>query len=229
MSARTERWKMLKSLKFAAAAAALAIAFAATAQAEKLGLGRAATPAEVKAWDIDVRPDGQGLPPGQGKVSDGEKIYNEQCAACHGDFGEGIDRWPVLVGGKGTLKTDDPVKTIGSYWPYLSTVYDYIRRAMPFGNAQSLKPDELYALTAYLLYMNEIVDDDGFVLSNKNFAEVRMPNEKNFSDDPRPDTPLASAKEPCMKDCKAEVKITARARILDVTPDSGSESKIKVD
>lgn len=220
---------MLKSLKFAAAAAALMVTFTATADAGKRGLGREATPAEVKAWNIDVRPDGQGLPPGQGKAADGEKIYSEQCAACHGDFGEGIDRWPVLVGGKGTLKSDDPVKTIGSYWPYLSTVYDYIRRAMPFGNAQSLKPDEVYALTAYLLYMNEIVDDDQFVLSDKNFAEIKMPNEKNFTQDSRPDTPLTTEKEPCMKDCKAEVKITARARVLDVTPDSGKENKIKVD
>ncbi len=220
---------MLKSLKFAAAAAALSLTLVATAEAGKLGIGREAKPAEVKAWDIDVRPDGQGLPPGKGKVADGEKIYSEQCAACHGDFGEGIDRWPVLVGGKGTLKSDDPVKTIGSYWPYLSTVYDYINRAMPFGNAQSLKPDEVYALTAYLLYMNEIVDDDQFVLSDKNFASIKMPNEKNFTDDARPDTPLASEKEPCMKDCKPDVKITAHARVLDVTPDGGGENKVKVD
>ena len=223
-----ERLKMLKSLKLVAAAAALSIGFAATAEAGKLGLGREATPAEVKAWDIDVRPDGQGLPPGQGKASDGEAIYAEQCAACHGDFGEGIDRWPVLVGGKGTLKSDNPVKTIGSYWPYLSTVYDYIRRAMPYGNAQSLKSDEIYALTAYLMYMNEIVDDDQFVLSDKNFAKIRMPNEKNFSDDPRPDTALVTAKEPCMKDCKPDVKITMRARILDVTPDTETPN-VKVD
>lgn len=228
MSARTGQLKMLKSLKLVAAAAALSIGLAATAGADKLGLGREATPAEVKAWDIDVRPDGQGLPPGQGKVSDGEALYTEQCAACHGDFGEGIDRWPVLVGGTGTLETDDPVKTVGSYWPYLSTVYDYIRRAMPYGNAQSLTPDEIYALTAYLLYMNEIVDDDEFVLSDKNFAKIRLPNEKNFSEDPRPDTPVVAEKEPCMKDCKADVKVTMRARILDVTPDTETPD-IKVD
>jgi len=185
---------------------------------KKFGLGRMATAAEVKAWDIDVRPDGRGLPEGQGKASDGEKIYTSKCAACHGDFGEGVDRWPVLVGGKGTLKSDDPVKTIGSYWPYLSTVFDYVKRAMPFGDAQSLSNNEVYALTAYLLFMNEIVDDENFVLSKNNFSKIRMPNEKNFTKDPRPDTPLMSSKKPCMKACKTAVKITKRARVIDVTP-----------
>jgi cytochrome c5 len=213
---------MSKFLKVALASAVLfGAGFAASAEeAKKFGLGRAALPEEVKAWDIDVRPDGKGLPVGQGKVSDGETIYNEQCAVCHGDFGEGKGRWPVLVGGRDTLKTHDPVKTIGSYWPYLSTVFDYVNRAMPFGNAQSLSADETYALTAYILYMSEIVDDDEFVLSNKNFTSIRLPNEKNFIEDARPDTPTLAKGEPCMKDCKADVKITMRARVLDVTPDS---------
>ena len=222
---------MSKSLKLIALIGAAVIATAGLANAgkSKFGLGRTATPAEVKAWDIDVRPDGQGLPKGQGKVSDGEKLYNEQCASCHGDFGEGIDRWPVLVGGKGTLNEDDPVKTIGSYWPYASTVYDYIRRAMPFGNAQSLSADETYALTAYILYMNEVVNDEKFVLSNKNFASIKLPNEKNFIKDARPDTALVAAKAPCMKNCKKDVKITGRARILDVTPESEDDAKKKSD
>jgi cytochrome c len=211
---------MSKSLKFAVAAAATLLVLGANAaNAGKYNLGRTALPEEIKAWDIDVRPDGQGLPKGAGKISDGETIYNEQCAACHGDFGEGKDRWPVLVGGKGTLTSDDPVKTVGSYWPYASTIFDYVRRAMPFGNAQSLSADETYALTAYLLYMNEIIDDEKFVLSDKNFATIRLPNEKNFTKDVRPDTPLTSNKAPCMKDCKADVKIIGRARVLDVTPD----------
>ncbi len=191
------RWKMSKSLKFAAAAAALVPgALVAHRRSRQARPRPRSAPEEVKAWDIDVRPDGQGLPQGKGKVADGETIYAEQCAACHGDFGEGVDRWPVLAGGRDTLKSDDPVKTIGSYWPYLSTVYDYVNRAMPFGNAQSLKPDEVYALTAYLLYMNDIVDDDQFELSNKNFTKIRMPNEKNFTDDARPDTPLTSESDP---------------------------------
>lgn len=217
---------MSKSLNIALACiSAFAVTcFAATspsfAKSGKFNLGRAALPAEIAAWDIDVRPDGQGLPKGKGKVSDGEVIYNEQCAVCHGDFGEGKDRWPVLVGGKGTLATHDPVKTIGSYWPYASTVFDYVRRAMPFGNAQSLTPDEVYALTAYVLYMNEIVDDDQFVLSDKNFASIRLPNEKNFIKDSRPDTPLITKQEPCVKNCKNSVKIVGRARVLDVTPDA---------
>ncbi|MGI9522161.1 MAG: c-type cytochrome [Hyphomicrobiaceae bacterium] len=200
-----------------------------SAEASKFGLGRQATPEEVKAWDIDVRPDGQGLPKGKGKVSDGEAIYAEQCASCHGDFGEGVDRWPVLVGGKDTLASDDPVKTIGSYWPYASTVFDYVRRAMPFGNAQSLSADDTYAITAYLLYMNEIVDDENFVLSHANFLKIRMPNEKNFIKDSRPDTPLVAQKEPCMKDCKTSVEVVGRARVLDVTPDDPDARKQKTE
>ena len=190
------------------------------AQATKqLGLGRVALPSEIAAWNIDVRPDGQGLPEGKGTVKQGETIYNEQCASCHGDFGEGIDRWPVLAGGGGTLKSDDPVKTVGSYWPYLSTVYDYIRRAMPFGQAQSLTPDQTYAVVAYLLYLNDIVSDESFELSKANFTKVRLPNEKNFTKDPRPDTPVMAQRKPCMSNCKKDVKITMRARVLDVTPE----------
>ncbi|MBO6562710.1 MAG: cytochrome c, partial [Nisaea sp.] len=107
------------------AALALAVGLAAPASAENYGLGRAATPDEVAAWDIDVRPDGLGLPEGKGSVADGEAIYTERCAVCHGDFGEAVGRWPVLAGGQGTLMSARPVKTIGSYWPYLSTVWDY--------------------------------------------------------------------------------------------------------
>ncbi|MEO1329909.1 MAG: cytochrome c, partial [Pseudomonadota bacterium] len=194
-------------------------AMAETGSGGPLGLGRAATEAEVAAWDIDVRPDGAGLPQGSGSVEDGEVLYTEKCAACHGDFGEGVDRWPVLSGGAGTLASDDPVKTVGSYWPYLSTVWDYVHRAMPFGEAQSLSDDEVYAITAYILYLNDLVDDD-FVLSQENFAAVRLPNEENFFMDDRAESPLFGAREVCMKDCKTEVEITMRARVLDVTPDT---------
>ena len=134
-------------------------------------LGRPATAQEIAAWDIDVRPDGMGLPPGQGSVEDGEAIFSERCAACHGDFAEGVDRWPVLSGGFETLRSDRPVKTIGSYWPYLSTVWDYVNRTMPFGDAQSMTPDEVYAVTAFLLYANDLVDDE-FVLSQENFLSL---------------------------------------------------------
>jgi hypothetical protein len=139
-----------------------------------------------------------------------------------------VDRWPVLAGGQGTLSADRPVKTIGSYWPYLSTVWDYVHRAMPFGEAQSLEPNEVYAITAYLLNMNDIVDSD-FELSKENFTSIKMPNEANFIEDSRPDTPvLADGKEPCMENCKeGEVKITGRARILDVTPEGGDDEENK--
>ncbi|MEL7139724.1 MAG: cytochrome c [Pseudomonadota bacterium] len=207
-----------------ALAALVAAGLAAPALADGYGLGREALPEEVAAWDIDVRPDGQGLPEGSGDVLTGEEIFAEQCAYCHGDFGEGVDRWPVLSGGHDTLADDRPVKTIGSYWPYLSTVYDYINRAMPFGYAQSLQPDDVYAITAYLLYMNDVVDDDEFVLSRENFTEVRLPNEQNFFADPRPDIPNVADTAPCMSDCKESAEITMRARILDVTPEADDDA-----
>ncbi len=182
------------------------------------GIGRAAHSEEVAAWDIDVRPDGQGLPEGRGDVWTGEEVYVENCAMCHGDFGEAVGRWPVLAGGHNTLDREDPVKTIGSYWPYLSTVFDYVNRAMPFGNAQSLTPDEVYAITAYLLNVNDLVEDD-FELSHENFADVRLPNEGNFFMDDRPEAELAVfTREPCMENCKDTVEITMHASVLDVTP-----------
>lgn len=209
---------MLKFLRTNLAAIVL-ICFTSQAFGEGFGLGRAASNDEVAAWDIDVRPDGMGLPAGSGTVADGEEVFAERCAACHGDFGEGVDRWPVLSGGQDSLTDERPVKTIGSYWPYLSTVYDYINRAMPFGESQSLTPDEIYAITAYLLYMNDVVTDEEFELSKENFASVRLPNEDNFFFDPRPQTPIFTATDPCTSACKTGVTITSRARILDVTPD----------
>lgn len=201
-------------------AAAMFVEPAAPSRDGGYGLGRVALDVEIAAWDIDVRPDGQGLPVGSGDVWTGEEVYIENCAMCHGDFGEAVGRWPVLAGGHGTIEGEDPVKTIGSYWPYLSTVYDYINRAMPFGNAQSLTPDEVYAITAYLLYMNDVVEDD-FELSNENFAEVRLPNEDNFFFDDRAETEYTVfTGEPCMTDCKDTVEIAMRARVLDVTPDN---------
>jgi cytochrome c len=186
------------------------------------GLGREATPEEIAAWDFDIRPDGLGLPEGSGTVMQGEEIFTERCAACHGDFGEGVGRWPVLAGGHDTLKADRPEKTIGSYWPYLSTVYDYVHRAMPFGDARSLTNDETYALTAYLLYLNDVVTDEEFELSRDNFTSVRLPNEANFVDDDRLSEPrYADRSEPCMTDCRpGTAAITMHAAVLDVTPDT---------
>lgn len=205
--------------KFRDAAVAFGLVLSSgAAGAGPLDLGRPAAPAEIAAWDIDIRPDGVGLPEGRGDVETGEEIYAEKCAVCHGDFGEGVDRWPALAGGWDTLASDDPVKTVGSYWPYLSTVWDYVHRAMPFGDAQSLSADEVYAITAYVLYSNDLVEDD-FELSRENFSEIRLPNEANFFMDDREESPLFGPREVCMSDCKADVKITARARIIDVTPE----------
>jgi cytochrome c len=184
-----------------------------------LGIGRVALPEEVTAWDIDVRPDGTGLPVGSGNVADGDELFQDGCAVCHGVFAEGVDNWPKLSGGSGTLDHDDPLKTVGSYWPYLSTVWDYVNRSMPFGNAQSLTADEVYAITAYILYSNDLVDDD-FTLSNENFTEVVLPNVDGFFVDDRDTTELPLfSQEPCMENCKDSVEVTMRATVLDVTPD----------
>jgi cytochrome c5 len=191
---------------------------AAVAADRPFGLGTLATADEVAGWDIDVRPDGVGAPVGSGDAVTGEEVFAERCASCHGDFGEGVDNWPVLAGGRGTLTSHDPVKTVGSYWPYVSTAYDYIYRAMPFGEAQSLTYDETYSVVAYILYMNDVIADD-FVLSNENIGTLKMPNRDGFLlPDPRPDGQPVGA--PCMKNCSVSTKIIGKARNIDVTPDS---------
>lgn len=220
---------MSKSVKFAVLLS-LALAAPVFAQTKKepprqYGLGHAATPEQIAGWDIDVRPDGQGLPPGSGSVKDGEKLYMDKCGACHGEFGESAGRWPQLAQGKGTLASPDPVKTVGSYFPYVSSVFDYVRRAMPFGDAQSLKNDELYAIVAYVLNLNDIVDDK-FVLSKETWASVKMPNVDGFYDDDREKSEKAFwNKNPCMKDCRPPVKITGRAQAVDVTPEDEKASR----
>ena len=190
----------------------------ARASERAFNLGEIATPEQVAGWDIDVRPDGLGAPVGSGTAFDGEEIYADRCAACHGDFGEGVDNWPVLVGGIDSLDSHDPVKTTGSYWPYASTMYDYIYRAMPFGESQSLTHDETYQIVAYLLYMNDIIDDE-FELSHENIGSIEMPNRNGFMlPDPRPDVPVANG-DPCMSNCDVPIKIVGKARDIDVTPD----------
>ncbi|MGB7244608.1 MAG: c-type cytochrome [Sulfitobacter sp.] len=190
-----------------------------------LGLGRAALPAEIAAWDGDISPDGTGLPVGSGDALDGEEIFADQCAACHGDFAEGIDNWPKLAGGADTLDHDDPLKTVGSYWPYLTTAYDYIKRSMPYGNAGTLSDDEVYAIVAYILYSNDLIEDD-FVLTNETLLEVEMPNAGGFIVDDRAEAEYAQwSGEPCMENCKDEVQITMRAMVLDVTPQEEGASE----
>jgi S-disulfanyl-L-cysteine oxidoreductase SoxD len=145
---------------------------------ERYGIGRSATPHEIAGWDIDVSPSGAGLPAGRGDVRQGEAIFAEKCAACHGAHGEGkpMDR---LVGGIGTLRDKKPDKTVGSFWPYATTLFDYVRRAMPMNAPQSLTPDEVYAVSAYVLFLNGIVPQDA-TLDADNLARINMPNRDGF-------------------------------------------------
>lgn len=192
------------------------------------GIGQTATPEEIAGWDIDVRPDGEGLPVGRGTANEGEEIFVQQCAVCHGDFGEGAARWPQLAGGEGSLDSHDPVKTVGSYWPYASTLVDYINRAMPYGFGQSLSPDELFAVSAYVLFLGNVIEDD-FELSNETLAGIVMPNHGNFFDDDR-ETAEAHfwTAEPCMSDCaEGTAEIQNRAAALDVTPEEGTAPRVE--
>jgi cytochrome c len=163
---------------------ALACATPALAQGG-YGIGRVATPAEVAGWNIDVDGRGDNLPPGSGSVSHGAEVFDQQCAACHGAAGEGGvgDR---LVGGQGTLATAEPVRTVGSYWPYAPTLFDYIRRAMPQNAPQSLSNEDVYAVSAYILHLNGLVPADA-TLDAKALSAIRMPNRNRFVGDSRPD------------------------------------------
>lgn len=199
---------------------ALALLLAAAPLAASAGpIGMEVSEEEIARWDIDVRPDGVGLPEGSGTAMEGEDVYMERCAVCHGEFGEGVGQWPVLMGGIGTLANEHPVKTVGSYWPYATTVYDYVFRAMPFGDAQSLTADETYALTAFILNASDIIDYD-FEVNAQTLPGIEMPNADGFITDPRPDVKVPA--EPCMKDCTGEVTITGYARKIDVTPEEGT-------
>jgi len=151
------------------------------------GLGQPATAEEIRPWNIDVNPEGEGLPPGRGTVPQGASVYAARCAKCHGPSGtEGpMDR---LVGGRQTLSSALPIKTVGSYWPYATTLYDYIHRAMPFDDPQSLTADDLYAVTAWLLHQNGIIAEDA-VMDATTLPAVQMPNRHGFVPDPRPDVP----------------------------------------
>ena len=162
-----------------------ALAGPALAQLPSYGVGRPPTPEEIKAWDIAVGPDGAELPPGEGTAVSGKPVYDAKCAACHGATGrEGPQ--DVLVGGQGSLATAKPLKTIGSYWPYATTVYDYIYRAMPFTQPESLTAAEVYGVTAYLLYLNGIIGERD-VIDRRTLPQVKMPNRHGFVPDPRPE------------------------------------------
>ena len=214
---------MSRSARLALPCAAVGARRAGVAQAKKkprnYGIGHIATPEQIAGWDIDVRPDGQGAPPGHGSVKEGEKVYMDKCAACHGEFGESAGRWPQLAQGKGTLASNDPVKTVGSYFPYLSSVFDYIRRAMPFGDAQSLT--QRRALCGHRLcaqpqrYRRRQIRAVEGDLGPGQDAEPGWLLRRR----PRKAEKAFWNAKPCMSDCRAPVKITGRAQAVDVTPD----------
>ena len=190
--------RLAKSLSYAGLIVTLGFVVEAHAEeAGHYGYGQDATAEQIAGWDIDIRPDGMGLPPGGATPEDGEMLYEDKCASCHGSFGEGVGRYPVLAGGEGTLTEARPEKTIGSFWPYASTLWDYIHRAMPFTAPESLTDEEVYAITAYVLYLNDLIEYD-FELTQENLADVEMPNKDGFFFDDRPDV---KAKR-CMKNCK---------------------------
>jgi mono/diheme cytochrome c family protein len=153
------------------------VAYAAAPAPPKLG--RAATPDEIARIDISIPPDGKGLPAGSGSVAQGSMVFEQKCAVCHGANAEGTPSGDRLIGGVGTLNSANPVKTVSSYWPYATTVFDYIRRAMPITNPQSLQNDEVYAVTAYILSIDNIVPKDA-VLDAGSLPKVQMPNRAGF-------------------------------------------------
>ena len=195
------------------AAIPLWLASGSTCAADKpwSGLGRPATAAEIAAWDIDVKPDGTGLPKGRGSVSQGQEFYDGQCASCHGTFGES-NQYLQLAGGVGSLRSDNPVRSTGSKLNYATTLWDYINRAMPFQAPKSLTADAVYALTAYVLYLNEIIPEDA-VLDEASILQVKMPNRNGFTTqhgfmrrDGKPDVEASA----CMRDCPVEGKVSSR-------------------
>ena len=183
------------------------IATGAVASASDHGLGTAATAEQIAGWDIDVRPDGQGLPDGQGSVDEGETIYEAQCASCHGTFGES-NEYIAVSGGIGSLATSQPVRTVGSKLNFAPTLFDYINRAMPFPNSKSLTPAQVYAVVAYVLNLNEVVPSE-FVANRESLVAVKMPNRDGFVEFPglmsvhgKPDTNNTA----CMKNCEKTVE-----------------------
>jgi cytochrome c len=206
-----------RSLLLGIAMLAATSGFAGAAEPGHFGYGQKPSPEQIAGWNIDARgDDGAGLPPGKGTVERGTEVFADQCAACHGTFGEGEGRFPKLVGGAGTLKDDRPELTVGSYWPFAPTLWDYINRAMPMPAPHSLSADDVYALTAYILNLNDLVPNE-FVADRDSLPKVKMPNRDNFIwTDPRPDTMA----KPCMNACAdpAGVRITSTAEGNGLTP-----------
>lgn len=155
-------------------------------QSPSYGVGRAPTPEEIEGWDIAIAPDGEGLPAGRGTPVDGREVFAKRCADCHGAEGQGADKGEALVGGMGTLKDRQPLKTVGSFWPYATTVWDYVNRAMPFDRPGTLTHDQVYSVVAFLLYLNGIIDENQ-EMNAESLPQVKMPNREGFVPDPRPD------------------------------------------
>jgi len=154
--------------------------------APKYGVGRPLTAEEIRGVDISVAPDGTGLPPGEGSAAEGRQVYEVRCGECHGDKGQGSEQ-AALAGGQGTLKTPKPLKTVGSYWPYATTLWDYTNRAMPYDLPGLLTHDQAYAVVAYVLFLNGIIGENE-VMNAETLPKVAMPNWDGFVKDPRPDT-----------------------------------------
>ena len=170
-----------------AMAGAMAISHNALAESGTYGFGTAASTEEIAAIDIDAMPDGRGLPPGEGTYEQGKEVYTQFCLACHGeDLGGVKGAGDKLIGGRDSLASGSPVKTIESYWPYASTVFDYVKRAMPFNAPGSLSDDQLYAVTAYILGEANIIEKSA-AMNAETLPQVTMPNQDGFISDPRPD------------------------------------------
>jgi cytochrome c len=164
----------------------LCAVFALAAYSQKYNVGRPATPEEINSTDQFMAPDGTGLPAGKGTAADGREIYSRRCARCHGAQGQGDEEGP-LVGGKGTLKSAKPLKTVGSFWPYATTIYDYVHRAMPFDNPGLLDANQTYSVVALILHMNGIIGEKD-EMNAQTLPKVKMPNRDGFVKDNRPDT-----------------------------------------
>lgn len=173
-----ERSNMYKSIALLLLLTFVAHCFA-DEQRQPLNVGTRIGEADALTKGVSILPDGSGLPPGRGTAKQGQKIYAEKCAACHGDRGEGRPDFPALVGGRGSLSTDKPFLTVGSYWPTATTLFDYIWRGMPYGSPGTLSADETYALTAWILAANEIVKETS-VIDRQSLLGVKMPNAKGF-------------------------------------------------
>jgi cytochrome c len=169
---------MFKRIAFVTAAlVAASAAYAATPAPPKLG--RPATADDIAKVDISIPPDGKGLPTGSGSVAQGAMVFQQKCSVCHGASAEGTPSGDRLVGGVGSLASPNPVKTVNSYWPYATTVFDYIRRAMPITNPQSLQNDEVYAVVAFILSRDNVVPMDA-VMDANSLPKVQMPNRAGF-------------------------------------------------